>query len=45
MSRPTCEACEAKESKTALTDGTGKYIHLCLDCEEFLLKGDSTDAT
>ncbi|EJW14306.1 hypothetical protein OB446_031095 [Paenibacillus alvei] len=44
MSRPLCEICKAKESRTALTDGNGRYIHLCLTCEELLLKGDSKDA-
>ncbi|MFW5438855.1 hypothetical protein [Paenibacillus apiarius] len=43
MSRPICEVCKAKESRTAFTDGTGRYIHLCLECEDTLLKGDDTD--
>ncbi|WP_268632314.1 hypothetical protein [Paenibacillus alvei] len=43
MSRPNCEVCEAKESRTAFTDGTGRYIHLCLDCEELLMGGKADE--
>ena len=37
MRRPTCQLCQQQESRTALSDGHGRRIPICLSCEEKLL--------